>query len=121
MRHMCTYVSHDILLRQKKQKHATYAQDTRDGEVVDIVSSHFGIVSLLTETSHPRIDQSRVPLQEHVRTKAESLHDTGTEGLDNDVGLLAETDQSLDTGRRFEVESDGAFVLGEDIEVHGGG
>ncbi|MNP50811.1 hypothetical protein D3C76_1450960 [compost metagenome] len=72
---------------------------------------------LLAPAGHPAVDQLRVALQTHVRSKPQTLHHTGAEALDQYIGILDQLQQHLSGARLARIDGDAATTTAEHAAV----
>ena len=96
---------------------AERVESAGDGDVVDVVSGGVGERAVLAPPGHAPVDEPRVAFQAHVRPEPETLGDTGTEALDEDVRSLDEVEHELDATRRLEVDGDVGAPAEQDVAI----
>ena len=69
----------------------------------------------LSPAGHPAVDQAGVTCPARVRPDAETLHDAGTETLEQDVRPFRELEEQRHTGGMLEVDADRTLAAFEQV------
>ena len=84
----------------------------------DLVEARSLVIgAILAEAGNAAIDDARIDLAHALIVDAELCFHVGAEILDDDVGLLRQTLEYLESFRIFQVERDGALVAVQVLEV----
>lgn len=74
-------------------------QHSGQRDVVEIVPGRVGERSGLSPSSHPAVDESRIPFQALFWTNPEPFHDAGAESLEENIGAVDEGQEHCDVIR----------------------
>src|SRR5262245_6966075 len=83
---------------------ADRVQHAGQGDVIDVVAGGVGQRTGLPPACHPRVDELRVAGKADLGTKAQPLHDTWPQRLDQDVGRRDEAQRRFEALRMLEID-----------------
>jgi hypothetical protein len=109
-------VAHQVERRHRRlARPSDRAERAGDRDVVDVMARGRRQRTLLAPAGHSREDQPGVALRAYLRPEAEALGHSRPEALDQDIGVLGEPQQQVDSGLVLEVEADRAAAAAERI------